>query len=148
MMECVTDQPLGARSHLAVLGSNTVGIFFDGETTHDPAQSCPFIDTYYALYGERTDCLAALHACVAERRAAHCPDDLAINCAAFCIPNQVLVAALAPRSLIGAELPPHRCRRVPPGVRRLADPDWPRCCVGKGRGAVFLRGGAAAPHYR
>src|SRR6185295_6766654 len=126
-MERFTDQPLGPRPHIAVFGSDKVGNFvlttpllrglkekypdatldfFGGATTRDLETACPNIDARFSLYGEREDYLSALNAFVAERRA-HAGDyDLAINCDEFSELNLVVVAAVAPRYLVGASLQP------------------------------------------
>ena len=148
-MQRFTDQPLGARPHLAVFGSDKVGNFvlttpllrglkrkypgatldfFGGETTRDLEQGCPYVDARFSLYGARPDYLADLNAFVAARRAAAGDYDLAINCDEFSELNLVVVAAVAPRYLVGASLAPDFRRKLPPGDdirdRMLRDHDW------------------------
>ena len=148
-MQRFTDQPLGERPHLAVFGSDKVGNFvvttpllrglkekypgctldfFGGETTRDLEERCPYIDARFALYGEREDYLGELTAFVNERRAAHGPYDLAINCDEFSELNLVVVAATAPRFLVGGALAPDFRRRLPAGDdirdQMLRDPGW------------------------
>lgn len=148
-MERFTDQPLGARPHIAVFGSDKVGNFvvttpllrglkekypgctldfFGGETTRDLEEACPYIDARFALYGAREDYLGALTAFVNERRAAHGVYDLAINCDEFSELNLVVVAAVAPRYLVGAALQPDFRRRMPDGDDQRAmlarDANW------------------------
>jgi ADP-heptose:LPS heptosyltransferase len=148
-MERFTDQPLGPSPHIAVFGSDKVGNFvvttpllrglkqkypnctldfFGGETTRDLEEGCPYIDARFALYGEREDYLGKLYSFVAERRAAHGPYDLAINCDEFSELNLVVVAAVAPRYLVGASLRPDFRRRMPPGDdlrdQLLRDQNW------------------------
>lgn len=148
-MERFTNQPLGPRPHLAVFGSDKVGNFvlttpllrglkekypaatldfFGGETTRDLEEGCPYVDARFSLYGARDDYLADLQAFVSERRAAAGPYDLAINCDEFSELNLVVVAAVAPRYLVGASLQPDFRRKMPPGDdirdRMLRDADW------------------------
>ncbi len=148
-MERFTDQPLGPRPHIAVFGSDKVGNFvlttpllrglkekypaatldfFGGATTHDLEAACPYIDARFSLYGEREDYLGALNGFVAERRAQAGEYDLAINCDEFSELNLVVVAAVAPRYLVGASLKPDFRRKLPPGDgirdRILRDDDW------------------------
>ena len=148
-MERFTDQPLGARPHLAVFGSDKVGNFvlttpllrglkekypgatldfFGGETTSDLEAGCPHVDARFSLYGERAEYLAELYAFVAARRAVAGDYDLAINCDEFSELNLVVVAATNPRYLVGASLPPDFRRQFPPGddvrARMLSDSDW------------------------
>lgn len=148
-MERFTDQPLGPRPHLAVFGSDKVGNFvlttpllrglkekypgatldfFGGDTTRDLEEGCPSIDARFSLYGARDDYLADLQAFVAARRSTHGPYDLAINCDEFSELNLVVVAAVAPRYLVGASLQPDFRRKMPPGNdirdRMLRDSDW------------------------
>ena len=148
-MERFTDQPLGPRPHIAVFGSDKLGNFvlttpllrglkekypgatldfFGGETTRDLEASCPHVDARFSLYGQRPDYLADLNAFVAERRAAAGDYDLAINCDEFSELNLVVVAAVAPRYLVGASLAPDFRRKLPPGddvrARLLQDSDW------------------------
>jgi ADP-heptose:LPS heptosyltransferase len=148
-MERFTDQPLGSRPHLAVFGSDKVGNFvlttpllrglkekypgatldfFGGETTRELEVGCPYIDARFSLYGAREDYLGDLHAFVAARRAAAGDYDLAINCDEFSELNLVVVAAVAPRYLVGASLQPDFRRKLPPGDsirdRILHDSDW------------------------
>jgi ADP-heptose:LPS heptosyltransferase len=148
-MERFTDQPLGPRPHLAVFGSDKVGNFvlttpllrglkqkypgatldfFGGETTGDLEAGCAYVDARFSLYGERAEYLAELHAFVAARRRAAGDYDLAINCDEFSELNLVVVAAVAPRYLIGASLQPDFRRKLPPGNairdRMLRDTDW------------------------
>lgn len=148
-MERFTDQPLGPRPHIAVFGSDKVGNFvvttpllrglkekypgcaldfFGGETTRDLEERCPYIDARFALYGERDDYLAELSEFVAERRDARGDYDLAINCDEFSSLNLVVVAAVAPRYLVGAALQPDFRRKLPPGDDprdwMLRDQDW------------------------
>src|SRR5439155_22720700 len=126
-MERFTDQPLGPRPHIGVFGSDKVGNFvlttpllrglkekypaatldfFGAPTTHDLEAACPYIDARFSLYGEREDYLGALNGFVAERRAQAGEYDLAINCDEFSELNLVVVAAVAPRYLVGASLKP------------------------------------------
>jgi heptosyltransferase III len=128
-MERFINQPLGARPHIAVFGSDKVGNFvlttpllrglkekypdatldfFGGATTQDLEAACPYIDARFSLYGEREDYLGALNSFVAERRAQAGDYELAINCDEFSELNLVVVAAVAPRYLVGA------CWRVAP----------------------------------
>src|SRR5262249_55821052 len=148
-MERFTDQPLGSHPHLAVFGSDKVGNFvlttpllrglkekyagatldfFGGETTRDLEAGCPYIDARFSLYGERPDYLAELYAFVAARRAVAGDYDLAINCDEFSELNLVVVAAVAPRYLVGASLAPDFRRKLPPGNdirdRMLRDSGW------------------------
>lgn len=148
-MERFTDQPLGPRPHLAVFGSDKVGNFvlttpllrglkekypdatldfFGGETTADLEAHCPFIDARFSLYGERPEYLAELHNFVADRRALAGDYDLAINCDEFSELNLVVVAAVAPRYLVGASLQSDFRRKMSPGddvrARLLQDHDW------------------------
>src|SRR5215213_8949346 len=148
-MQRFTNQALGARPHLAVFGSDKVGNFvlttpllrglkekypdatldfFGGETTCDLEAGCPYIDTRFSLYGERPEYLAELHAFVATRRVAAGDYALAINCDEFSELNLVVVAAVAPRYLVGASLAPDFRRKLPPGDdirdRMLRDRDW------------------------
>jgi len=148
-MQRFTDQPLGARPHLAVFGSDKVGNFvlttpllrglkekysgatldfFGGETTADLESGCPYVDARFSLYGERPEYLGELHAFVAARRATAGDYDLAINCDEFSELNLVVVAAVAPRYLVGASLAPDFRRKLPPGDdirdRMLRDRDW------------------------
>jgi ADP-heptose:LPS heptosyltransferase len=148
-MERFTNQPLGSRPHLAVFGSDKVGNFvlttpllrglkekypgatldfFGGETTRDLEAGCPYVDARFSLYGERPEYLGELHAFVAARRAAAGDYDLAINCDEFSELNLVVVAAVAPRYLVGASLAPDFRRKMPPGDdirdRILRDRDW------------------------
>jgi ADP-heptose:LPS heptosyltransferase len=148
-MERFTNQPLGPRPHLAVFGSDKVGNFvlttpllrglkekypgaaldfFGGETTRDLEAGCPYVDARFSLYGERPEYLTELHAFVAARRAAAGDYDLAINCDEFSELNLVVVAAVAPRYLVGASLAPDFRRKMPPGddIRDhiLRDRDW------------------------
>ncbi len=148
-MERFTDQPLGERPHVAVFGSDKVGNFvlttpllrglkekypgatldfFGGATTSDLEAACPYIDARFSLYGEREDYLGALNAFVAERRAVAGPYDLAINCDEFSELNLVVVAAVAPRYLVGASLQRDFRRKLPPGQgprdAMLRDDDW------------------------
>ena len=135
-MQRFTDQPLGARPHLAVFGSDKVGNFvlttpllrglkekypgatldfFGGETTCDLEAGCPYVDARFSLYGERPEYLGELNTFVAARRAAAGDYDLAINCDEFSELNLVVVAAVAPRYLVGASLQPDFRRKLPPG---------------------------------
>src|SRR6266542_372591 len=135
-MERFTNQPLGPRPHLAVFGSDKVGNFvlttpllrglkekypaatldfFGGENTRDLEAGCPYVDARFSLYGERADYLADLNAFVAARRAVAGDYDLAINCDEFSELNLVVVAAVAPRYLVGASLAPDFRRKLPPG---------------------------------
>jgi ADP-heptose:LPS heptosyltransferase len=148
-MERFTDQPLGPRPHLAVFGSDKVGNFvlttpllrglkekypqaaldfFGGETTRELEAGCPYVDARFSLYGERSEYLAELYAFVAARRAIAGDYDLAINCDEFSELNLVVVAAVAPRYLVGASLQPDFRRKLPPGDdirdRMLRDTDW------------------------
>src|ERR687888_591983 len=148
-MERFKDQPLGPRPHIAVFGSDKVGNFvlttpllrglkekysgatldfFGGETTRDLEAGCPYVDARFSLYGERPDYLADLNAFVAARRAVAGDYDLAINCDEFSELNLVVVAAVAPRYLVGASLAPDFRRKLPPGDdirdRILRDDDW------------------------
>jgi ADP-heptose:LPS heptosyltransferase len=148
-MQRFTDQPLGARPHLAVFGSDKVGNFvlttpllrglkekypgatldfFGGETTCDLEDGCPYIDARFSLYGERPEYLGELNAFVAARRASAGDYDLAINCDEFSELNLVVVAAVAPRYLVGSSLAPDFRRKMPPGddIRdhMLRDRDW------------------------
>jgi heptosyltransferase III len=148
-MQRFTDQPLGARPHLAVFGSDKVGNFvlttpllrglrekypgatldfFGGETTRDLEAGCPYVDARFSLYGERPEYLGELYAFVAARRAMAGDYDLAINCDEFSELNLVVVAAVAPRYLVGASLAPDFRRKLPPGDdirdRMLRDRDW------------------------
>jgi ADP-heptose:LPS heptosyltransferase len=148
-MERFTDQPLGARPHLAVFGSDKVGNFvlttpllrglkekypgavldfFGGETTRDLEAGCPYIDARFSLYGERPEYLGELYAFVAAQRAIAGDYDLAINCDEFSELNLVVVAAVAPRYLVGASLQPDFRRKLPPGDdirdRMLRAGDW------------------------
>jgi heptosyltransferase-3 len=149
VMERFTDQPLGPHPHIAVFGSDKVGNFvvttpllrglkekypactldfFGGETTEDLEAACPWIDARFSLYGEREDYLGALTAFLSARRAAAGPYDLAINCDEFSELNLVVVAAVAPRYLVGSSLRPDFRRRVPPSDdirdRLLRDQGW------------------------
>jgi ADP-heptose:LPS heptosyltransferase len=148
-MERFTDQPLGPRPHLAVFGSDKVGNFvlttpllrglkekypdamldfFGGETTRDLEAGCPYVDARFSLYGERPEYLAELYAFVAARRAVAGDYDLAINCDEFSELNLVVVAATAPRYLVGASLQPDFRRKFPPGddirARMLQETSW------------------------
>ncbi|HEX5690161.1 MAG TPA: glycosyltransferase family 9 protein [Roseiflexaceae bacterium] len=148
-MQRFTDQPLGSHPHLAVFGSDKVGNFvvttpllrglkekypgatldfFGGATTRDLEEACPYIDARFSLYGEREDYLGELNAFVGERRAAAGAYDLAINCDEFSELNLVVVAAVAPRYLVGASLQPDFRRKLPPGDgprdQILRDGDW------------------------
>ena len=148
-MQRFTNQPLGPRPHLAVFGSDKVGNFvlttpllrglkqkypgatldfFGGETTRDLEAGCPHVDARFSLYGERADYLADLNAFVAARRAVSGDYDLAINCDEFSELNLVVVAAVAPRFLVGASLAPDFRHKLPPGDdvrnRMLRDSDW------------------------
>jgi heptosyltransferase III len=148
-MERFTDQPLGALPHLAVFGSDKVGNFvlttpllrglkekypdamldfFGGETTRDLEAGCPYVDARFSLYGERAEYLAELYAFVAARRAVAGDYDLAINCDEFSELNLVVVAATAPRYLVGASLQPDFRRKFPPGddvrARMLQETSW------------------------
>ncbi len=148
-MERFADQPLGSSPHISVFGSDKVGNFvvttpllrglkekypncaldfFGGETTADLEAACPYIDARFSLYGAREDYLGDLHAFVAGRRSAAGPYDLAINCDEFSVLNQVLVATVAPRYLVGAALGPDLRAPVPSGddarARLLRDADW------------------------
>lgn len=148
-MERFTNQPLGSSPHISVFGSDKVGNFvvttpllrglkekypgcaldfFGGETTADLEAACPYIDARFSLYGARADYLGDLYAFVAQRRGAAGPYDLAINCDEFSVLNQVLVATVTPRFLVGAALGPDLRGLVPPGddarARLLRDPDW------------------------
>ncbi len=148
-MERFIDQPLGARPHIAVFGSDKVGNFvvttpllrglkekypgavldfFGGETTRDLEDRCPYIDARFSLYGEREDYLGELNTFVAARRAEHGPYALAINCDEFSELNLVVVAATAPRLLVGASMQPDFRRKMPPGDdprdRMLRDQGW------------------------
>src|SRR5215213_210524 len=148
-MQRFTNQPLGARPHLAVFGSDKVGNFvlttpllrglkekypratldfFGGETTCDLEAGCPYVDARFSLYGERPEYLGELNAFVATRRAAAGDYDLAINCDEFSELNLVVVAAVAPRYLVGASLAPDFRRKLPPGDdirdQMLRDRDW------------------------
>ncbi len=135
-MERFTDQPLDPRPHIGVFGSDKVGNFvvttpllrglkekypgctldfFGGETTRDLEEACPYVDARFALYGAREDYLGELTTFVNERRAAHGVYDLAINCDEFSELNLVVVAAVAPRYLVGSSLQPDFRRRMPPG---------------------------------
>src|SRR5690606_34979642 len=102
--------------------------FFGGATTSDLEAACPYIDARFSLYGEREDYLGALNAFVAERRAVAGPYDLAINCDEFSELNLVVVAAVAPRYLVGASLQRDFRRKLPPGQgprdAMLRDDDW------------------------
>jgi lipopolysaccharide heptosyltransferase III len=148
-MERFTDQPLGPRPHIAVFGSDKVGNFvlttpllrglkekypaatldfFGGATTRDLEAACPYIDARFSLYGEREDYLGELNAFVAERRGCAGDYDLAINCDEYSELNLVVVAAVAPRYLVGASLQPDFRRKLRPGDgvrdRLLRDDDW------------------------
>jgi heptosyltransferase-3 len=148
-MERFINQPLGARPHIAVFGSDKVGNFvlttpllrglkekypdttldfFGGATTQDLEAACPYIDARFSLYGEREDYLGALNGFVAERRAQAGDYELAINCDEFSELNLVVVAAVAPRYLVGASLQPDFRRKLPPGDGprdwMLRDDDW------------------------
>jgi ADP-heptose:LPS heptosyltransferase len=148
-MERFTNQPLGPRPHLAVFGSDKVGNFvlttpllrglkekypdatldfFGGETTRDLEAGCSYVDARFSLYGERPDYLADLNAFVGTRRAVAGDYALAINCDEFSELNLVVVAAVAPRYLVGASLAPDFRRKLPPGNgirdRILRDSDW------------------------
>src|SRR5262245_55892801 len=148
-MERFTDQPPGPPPHLAVFGSDKVGNFvlttpllrslkqkhpgatldfFGGQTTRDLEAGCAYIDARFSLYGEREDYLGDLNGFVAERRAAAGDYDLAINCDEFSELNLVVVAAVAPRYLVGSSLQPDFRRKLPPGDgirdRILRDDDW------------------------
>lgn len=148
-MERFSDQPLGPRPHIAVFGSDKVGNFvlttpllrglkqkypgatldfFGGATTSDLEAACPYVDARFSLYGARADYLSALNAFVAERRAQAGDYDLAINCDEFSELNLVVVAAVAPRYLVGASLQPDFRRKLPPGDtprdHMLSDSDW------------------------
>jgi ADP-heptose:LPS heptosyltransferase len=148
-MQRFTNQPLGARPHIAVFGSDKVGNFvlttpllrglkekypgatldfFGGATTRDLESACPYIDARFSLYGERDDYLGELNSFVARRRASAGDYDLAINCDEFSELNLVVVAAVAPRYLVGASLQPDFRRKLPPGDgvrdRILRDDDW------------------------
>src|SRR5262245_13856096 len=148
-MQRFTDQPLGPRPHIAVVGSDKVGNFvlttpllrglkekypgatldfFGGATTRDLEAACPYVDARFSLYGEREDYLGELNTFVADRRASAGDYDLAINCDEFSELNLVVVAAVAPRYLVGASLQPDFRRKLPPGDgirdRILRDNDW------------------------
>lgn len=148
-MQRFTDQPLGPSPHIAVFGSDKVGNFvvttpllrglkekypgatldfFGGETTRDLESACPYLDARFSLYGARPDYLGDLHGFLAERRAQAGDYDLAINCDEFSELNLVIVAAVAPRYLVGASLQPDFRRKLPPGDtprdRMLHDDDW------------------------
>jgi ADP-heptose:LPS heptosyltransferase len=148
-MQRFTNQPLAPRPHIAVFGSDKVGNFvlttpllrglkekysgatldfFGGATTRDLEDACPYIDARFSLYGEREDYLGALNAFVAERRSIAGDYELAINCDEFSELNLVVVAAVAPRYLVGASLQPDFRRKLPPGDgirdRMLRDDDW------------------------
>jgi ADP-heptose:LPS heptosyltransferase len=148
-MQRFTNQPLGPHPHLAVFGSDKVGNFvlttpllrglkekypgatldfFGGATTHDLEEACPAIDARFSLYGERDDYLGELNAFVGQRRAKAGAYDLAINCDEFSELNLVVVAAVAPRYLVGASLQPDFRRKLLPGDgirdRILRDGDW------------------------
>jgi heptosyltransferase III len=148
-MQRFTNQPLGAQPHIAVFGSDKVGNFvlttpllrglkekypgatldfFGGATTRDLEAACPYIDARFSLYGEREDYLGELNGFVAQRRASAGDYDLAINCDEFSELNLVVVAAVAPRYLVGASLQPDFRRKLPPGDgirdRILRDADW------------------------
>ena len=148
-MQRFTDQPLGPRPHIAVFGSDKVGNFvlttpllrglkqkypgatldfFGGATTRDLEAACPYVDARFSLYGEREDYLGELNGFVAERRASAGDYELAINCDEFSELNLVVVAAVAPRYLVGASLQPDFRRKLPPGDgirdRILRDDDW------------------------
>lgn len=148
-MERFTNQLLDDHPHIAVFGSDKVGNFvvttpllrglkekyphatldfFGGETTRDLEAACPYIDARFSLYGERAEYLGALYAFVAARRALAGDYDLAINCDEFSELNLVVVAAVAPRYLVGASLQPDFRRRFPPGDdlrdHMLRDGDW------------------------
>src|ERR687885_1240535 len=148
-MERFTDQSLGPHPNIAVFGSDKVGNFvlttpllrglkekypdatldfFGGATTRDLEAACPYVDARFSLYGERPDYLAELYAFVAARRAVAGDYDLAINCDEFSELNLVVVAAVAPRYLVGAALQPDFRRKLPPGDgirdRMVRDDDW------------------------
>lgn len=148
-MERFADQPLGERPHIAVFGSDKVGNFvvttpllrglkekypgctldfFGGETTEDLEAACPYIDARFSLYGERDDYLGDLTAFVSARREVAGPYDLAINCDEFSELNLVVVAAVAPRYLVGASLQRDFRRKLPPSddprALLLRDRDW------------------------
>ena len=148
-MERFVDQPLGERPHIAVFGSDKVGNFvittpllrglkekysgcildfFGGETTRDLEEHCSYIDARFALYGEREDYLGELNRFVHARREAAGAYELAINCDEFSELNLVVVAATAPRYLVGASLQPDFRRKMPPGEeprdRMLRDSGW------------------------
>jgi ADP-heptose:LPS heptosyltransferase len=148
-MQRFTNQPLGSHPHIAVFGSDKVGNFvlttpllrglkekypgatldfFGGATTHDLEAACPYVDARFSLYGEREDYLGELNGFVALRRASAGDYDLAINCDEFSELNLVVVAAVAPRYLVGASLQPDFRRKLPPGDgirdRILRDDDW------------------------
>jgi len=148
-MQRFTDQPLGPLPHIAVFGSDKVGNFvlttpmlrglkekypgatldfFGGATTRDLEAACPYVDARFSLYGEREDYLGELNAFVVARRARAGDYDLAINCDEFSELNLVVVAAVAPRYLVGASLQPDFRRKLPPGdgLRDLMlhDDDW------------------------
>lgn len=148
-MERFTDQPLGPRPHLAVFSSDKVGNFvlttpllrglkekypgatldfFGGQTTYALEAGCPYVDARFSLYGERPDYLGDLHSFVSARCALAGAYDLAINCDEFSELNLVVVAAVAPRYLVGASLQPDFRHKLPPGDgirdRMLHDDDW------------------------
>ena len=148
-MERFTDQPLGPQPHLAVFGSDKVGNFvlttpllrglkekypratldfFGGQTTCDLEAGCRYIDARFSLYGARADYLGDLHRFVTARRAAAGDYDLAINCDEFSELNLVVVAAVAPRYLVGGSLQPDFRRKLLSGdslrERMLRDADW------------------------
>lgn len=148
-MERFTDQPLGPQPHLAVFGSDKVGNFvlttpllrglkekypratldfFGGQTTCDLEAGCRYIDARFSLYGARADYLGDLHSFVTERRATAGDYDLAINCDEFSELNLVVVAAVAPRYLVGGSLQPDFRRKLLSGdslrERMLRDADW------------------------
>jgi ADP-heptose:LPS heptosyltransferase len=148
-MERFTDQPLGDRPHIAVFGSDKVGNFvvttpllrglkekypgctldfFGGETTQDLEAACPYIDARFSLYGERSDYLSELTNFVNSRRLAAGNYDLAINCDEFSELNLVVVAAVAPRYLVGGALRPDFRRRFTPTDdlrdQMLRDREW------------------------
>jgi heptosyltransferase III len=149
-VERFTDQPLGARPHIAVFGSDKVGNFvvttpllrgllekypdatvdfFGSVITADLELNCPYIHARFTMYGATGDILGDFHDFVTRRVTEIGPYALAINCDGFSPLTQALIPLIRPRFAAGQVL--RADLRVPlafsegdPRGEILKDRDW------------------------